>query len=289
LIAFNELWEVAFFTELLFNISNDVPGYQFQDNTQKQAVIDIITAVQSQEELHLLNANNALAHFNASIIQPCIYNAPVDNFQDAIKLAAVFTDVVLGTLGDIQAHLGQNGDSELIRGIAAVIGQEGEQNGFYRSLLGKIPSASPFLTASAREFAFSALNQGFIVPGSCPNSNIIDIPIFGALSLLTSNIQPQDQILRFSFPTTVQFNQWSQAQGLSLVYINQQNVPIVEPIIQAQVSDNSTVIFSAYFPFVENNMFGLTIAAVVQGPGPFTNVADVTKATLFGPALIEVG
>jgi hypothetical protein len=59
--------------------------------------------------------------------------------------------------------------------------------------------------------------------------------------------------------------------------------------MQAQVNNESTVTFSAYFPFVENNMFGLTIAAVVQGSGPFNGVADVTNTTLFGPALIEVG
>ncbi|KIW80142.1 hypothetical protein Z517_06757 [Fonsecaea pedrosoi CBS 271.37] len=288
LIAFNELFEVAFFTELLYNVTHNVAGYQFQDQNQRQTIIDAITAVQAQEELHALNANGALAHFNAGPIQPCKYEVPVSDFKSAINLAKTFTDVVLGTLGDVQTHFGQNGDNGLIRGVAAVIGQEGEQNGFYRNLLGLIPSGAPFLTASTREFAFSALNQDFVVAGSCPNINTIDLPIFGALNVLTQNIQPQDQQLQFSFTATGAYSQYaSNYHSLSLVYINQQNVPVVEPITQATVSGN-TVTFSANFPFTENDMFGLTIAAVVEGSGPFATVTDVAAATKFGPGLIEV-
>jgi hypothetical protein len=287
LIAFNELWEVAFFTELLANLTNEVPGYQFQDPNQRQALIAEITAVQAQEELHALNANGALAHFNAGPIQPCVYDAPVDNLQDALTLAQTFTDVVLGTLGDIQTLFGKNGDFGLIRGVAGVIGQEGEQNGFYRNLLNKLPSANPFLTASAREFAFSALNQDFVVPGSCPNANTISLPIFGALTLDTQNVQAQDQQLQFSFSASGQYSQYASGQGLSLVYINQQNVPVVLPITGAQ-NNGGTVTFSANFPFTENLMFGLTIAAVTSSAGPFADVDAVAKATLFGPALIEV-
>ncbi|KAK5206181.1 hypothetical protein LTR41_008050 [Exophiala xenobiotica] len=287
LIAFNELFEVAYFTELLANVTNNLPGYQFQDQNQKQTVIEALTAIQAQEELHQLNANGALAHFNAGPIQPCLYNAPVDNFQDAIALASTFTDVVLGTLGDVQVHFGQNGDAGLIRGVAAVIGQEGEQNGFFRELLGEIPSQAPFLTASAREFAFSALNQNFVVPGSCPNANTIALPIFGALALETPQVQAQDQQLQFSFQAAGQYSQYASGQGLSLVYINQQNVPVVVPIQGAQ-NNGGKVTFSANFPFSENLMFGLTIAAVTSNAGPFVDVDAVAKATLFGPALIEI-
>ena len=63
---------------------------------------------------------------------------------------------------------GQNGDAGNIRGFTASLGQEGEQNGFYRDLLGKLPSALPFLTASLRDFAFSALNQNFVIEGVSP-------------------------------------------------------------------------------------------------------------------------
>lgn len=101
LVAFNELFEVFYFTELLSNVTNNVPGYQFQDEKYREKIIKVLTAVQAQEELHALNANGALNRFNAGPIQACQYNAPVDNFHDAIFLASTFTDVVLGTLADI--------------------------------------------------------------------------------------------------------------------------------------------------------------------------------------------
>eukprot|EP01099_Mayorella_cantabrigiensis_P001566 TRINITY_DN1702_c0_g1_i1.p1 TRINITY_DN1702_c0_g1~~TRINITY_DN1702_c0_g1_i1.p1 ORF type:complete len:397 (+),score=48.93 TRINITY_DN1702_c0_g1_i1:245-1435(+) len=288
LIAFNELWEVAFFTELLSNITNNVPGYQFSDPNQRQAVINAITAVQAQEELHALNANGALAHFNAGPILPCQYVAPVDNFHDAIALASTFTDVVLGTLGDVVTHFGQNGDNGLIRGVASVIGQEGEQDGYYRSLLGNIPSANPFLTASVREFAFNAINQNFVVPGSCPNVNTINLPTFGALALNTpaAQITAQDSTLSFSFSAEGQWSQYASCEGLNVVLINQQNVPIVEPLTLTGAS-NGQVQFTANFPFVENKLFGLTIAVVAKGD-TFPDIVSVAANTVFGPAFINV-
>ena len=185
-IAFNELFEVAFFTELIQNITENKPGYDSIPN--RDEVLSILEVVQAQEELHELNANGAFNKFTGNTILPCEYVFPVDNFNDAIALASKFTDVVLGTLPDIQTIFANDGDNGLIRGVGSVIGQEGEQNGFYRLLQGLNPSALPFLTASSRDFAFSAINQNFVVPGSCPSIGLLDPPlkIFGTLSVLTS-------------------------------------------------------------------------------------------------------
>ena len=289
LIAFNELFEVAYFTELLYNVTNNVPGYAYQDQSERQQIIDAITAVVAQEKLHTLNANGALAKFNAGPIQPCTYKSPVSDLKTAISVARTFTDVVLGTLPDVQTHFGLNGDSGLIRGVGSVVAQEGEQNGFYRSLLGLIPSAAPFLTASTREFAFSALNQAFVVPGSCPNANTINLPVFGALSPSPQFLDPKDQDIQFSFSATGQYAQYAtNYQSLSLVFINQQNTPIVAQITGASADKSGTVSFSAHLPYNQFLMNGLTIAAVVEGSGPFASITDVVAATKFGPNLIEI-
>jgi len=292
LIAFNELFEVAYFTELLTNITTNVEGYQIHDHNAREYIIKALTAVQAQEELHVLNANGALAHFGAEPIKPCEYNFPVSNFKDAISLASTFTDVVLGTLQDVVSLFGADLDSGLIRGVASVIGQEGEQNGFYRELLDKIPSALPFLTTSTREFAFSALNQDFVVAGSCPNIGTIDLPIFEPLTIVTADIKAAEQDLQFSITATGKeygYAQWgSDCSGLSLVYINQQNVPVVEALKNVKVSDY-TITFDALFPF-NGTTFGngLTLAAVTNSSGPFTSADAVAKATIFGPGLIEI-
>jgi hypothetical protein len=283
LIAFNEIFEVAFFTSLIYNITNNVPGYSIGGEGVRDFVLNALTAVQAQEELHALNANGALAHFGASPIQPCQYKFPVSTFDDAIALASTFTDVVLGTLQDVQSKLATDGDSGLIRGIGSVIGQEGEQNGYYRTLLNKIPSALPFLTTSTREFAFSALNQNFVVPGSCPNVGEISLPIFAPLTVVTSDVQAKTQNLQFQFTTTSP----TSYSGLSLVYINQQNLPVVEPLLNPTQSGN-TISFSAAFPYDQFEMNGLTIAAVVNGSGPFASADAVAAATIAGPGLIEI-
>jgi len=285
LIAFNELAEVAFFTELISNITNKVDGYYYGDENTINTILSALTAVQAQEELHALNANGALKHFNQAPIQPCQYNFPVANLKDAIALASTFTDVVLGTLQDVQSLLGTDGDVGLIRGVASVIGQEGEQNGFYRNLLGKIPSALPFLTTSTREFAFSALNQGFVVPGSCPNINTISLPIFKTLNVDTAGIYAKQQTLEFSIARDSSISDYS---TFSIVYINQQNTPVVEMISDINVMGNK-VIFKANFPF-DGTTFGngLTIAALTTSAGPFANADAVAKATYAGPGLIEI-
>jgi hypothetical protein len=284
LIAFNELFEVAFFTSLINNITNNVAGFETGNSGVQQFVLQALTAVQAQEELHALGANGILTTAGQTAIQPCEYKFPTDTFQTAIDFARTFTDVVLGTLQDAQVGLNANGGdgAALIPLIGSVIGQEGEQNGYYRSLLNLIPSELPFLTRSAAPFAFSVLNQLVVVPGSCPNSNIIDLPIFGALAVNPPEPQPKDQDLTFTFT-----NNGTDVSSLSLVYINQQNLPIVEPLKDVQ-TNGDTVTFKAFFPWSKFIMNGLTISAVTNSAGPFQSADEVAAATLFGPGLIEV-
>lgn len=282
LIAFNELFEVAFFTSLIQNITNDVSGFEVPSPAIKNFVLQSLTAIQAQEELHALGANGILASAGATTIQPCKYKFPSNTFDTAINFARTFTDVVLGTLQDAQNGLGVNGDTELIALLGSVIGQEGEQNGYYRSLLDLIPSELPFLTRSTGPWAFSVLNQNVIVPGSCPNENVIDLPIFGALTVDTQNIQPKSQELQFTFK-----NNGTNTNDISLVYVNQQNLPVVEKPSNIQVSGDE-VTFQAYFPFNEFIMNGLTFAVVTDSAGPFASADAVAAATLFGPGLIEI-
>lgn len=285
LIAFNELFEVAFFTELLSNITNNVMGYEIGGGEDARTfMINALTAVQSQEELHVLNANGAITQFGGEAVEPCVYNFPVSNINDAITLAQTFTDVVLGTLQDVVSLFGTDGDAALIRGVSSVIGQEGEQNGWYRTFLGKIPSALPFLTTSTREFAFSAI-QGFVVPGSCPNLNSIKLQTFEPLTITTGNPEPRNQDLAFSVQISAA-DDWK--SSYSLTYINQQNLPINTPITNVNIVDK-TVTFTANFPYDAATFGnGMTIAAVTNSTGGFTSANDVAKVTVFGPGLIEI-
>ncbi|KAF2266501.1 hypothetical protein CC78DRAFT_531614 [Lojkania enalia] len=282
LIALNELFEVAFFNELVQNVTNRVHGYDLRAG--HEYALATLKAVVAQEELHALNANGALKKFGQEPIQPCQYDFPVSSFREAIALAATFTDVVLGTLQDVNQVFAKNGDDGLVRAVSSVIGNEAEQEGFYRTLLKKRPSSQPFLTTSARDFAFTAI-QSFILPGSCPNINTIPLKTFKPLNVLTEHIQPASQNLQFSFAKADAST--TDASALNIVYINQQNAPIVMSLQNAYEQDEQ-IVFQAPFPFQEFEMNGLTIAAVTKGAGPFANADVVANATLFGPGLIEI-
>ncbi|TVY44390.1 hypothetical protein LOCC1_G003482 [Lachnellula occidentalis] len=302
-IAFNELFEVAFFTSLINNITTGVDGFKISNATTQKLLLDDLTAIQAQEELHALNANGALKANKQDPIQPCQYVFPTTNLEDAIALASKFTDIVLATLPDVQTRFAENGDNGLIRGVGSVIGQEGEQNGFFRQFgKGKIPSALPFLTAGTRNFAFSALNQNFIAPGTCPNLKDItddkDIAIFAPLAVETDggNLEPQTQNVKFSFAVKEVKSEWkgtnSDWSGLSLVYINQQNAPVSEKFMNVQLTEGTQgiiITFEACFPF-DGVGFGngLTLAAVVPSSSDISSVVTVSAATLAGPGLIEV-
>jgi hypothetical protein len=297
-IAFNELFEVAFFTELVQNITTSVAGYGPSDIPDRDEVLRTLQAVVAQEELHEINANGAFKAFTGNTIQPCEYKFPVDNFHDAIALASTFTDVVLSTLPDIQTIFAENNDDGLIRGVGSVIGQEGEQNGFYRHLLGKLPSALPFLTGGARDFAFNGILQNFVVPGTCPSLDLLvqsGLTQFNVLKVLTTDFALEDITADFSLETGFPASGNSfvaknpPSSGNYLTYINQQNKPFSVKIENEQVDQETGAIkFTALFPGKTNDLNGLTIAAVTSSAGPFSSPDDVAAVTLFGPGLIEV-
>jgi len=240
-------------------------------------------------------------------ILPCEYDFPSSNFTSAIALASTFTDVVLSTLPDIQFRFGNDNDAGLIRGVGSVIGQEGEQNGFYRQILKKVPSALPFLTAGARDFALSAIVQNFVVKNSCPSLGVLEptLTIFEPLTVVTDPSQitsDMDSVIEFSIEFSIEsVPSMSKAKrdympksyytaegmnGLQVTYINQQNVPLSYEFEVISIN-NGLITFRAPFPGETHEMNGLTIAAVTHG-GNFTDPDLVAQMTQFGPGLIEV-
>ncbi|OAL05086.1 hypothetical protein IQ06DRAFT_291024 [Phaeosphaeriaceae sp. SRC1lsM3a] len=283
LIALNELFEVAYFTEFAYNISNKVPGYDL-GNSHPYAV-DTLNSIVAQEKLHELSANGALAAFKAPVIQPCKYSFPVTDFRSAVQLAATFTDLVLGTLQDVAEVLAESGDTGLVRTIASVIGNEGEQEGFYRLILSKRPSAKPFLTSATRDFAFSAI-KSFVVPNSCPNIDTIKLKTFLPLNVESTNIKAQTQNLKFSWSKTADTAKLD-IKTLKVVYLNGLTQPIVKEL-QNVVVGTDKVTFEAAFPYDEFVLDGLTIAAVTTGADQFDSPRNVSQHAVFGPGIIQI-
>ncbi|KAE8168242.1 hypothetical protein BDV40DRAFT_294789 [Aspergillus tamarii] len=125
--------------------------------------------------------------------------------------------------------------------------------------------------------------QAFIIPRSCPNLDDIALTMFKPLDILTPP-QTKTQFILVSWESGYKVK----GDKLWLTYINQLNVPIVEELKIVLSKDGKKVIAKALFPYHENLMTGLTIAAVTKSVGPFASVNDVTQETLFGPGLIIV-
>ncbi|CAF9920630.1 MAG: hypothetical protein GOMPHAMPRED_002095 [Gomphillus americanus] len=272
LIAFNEIFEVAYFTSLVNNITSGVSGYESAD----KELLNTLTAIIAQEELHALGANAVLKTAGYPTIAPCEYVFPVDNLNDALAFATTFTDLVLGTLQTALTAFGLDQDTEFLGLVGGVIGQEGEQVGYLRSGAGKIASALPFLTVGGPVWANSALNQLVVVPGSCPST--LPIPVLKPLKV-SKITEAKTQTITFTYPG-------SEYKGYSLSYINQQNKPLVYPITNAKVS-GGFVTFDTTFQYADNLLNGLTIASIVKGVGPMTPTEVQTNA-IAGPALIEL-
>jgi len=283
LIALNEIFEVAYFNELINNITSGVKGYECKGMDTKYA-LKALTAIRNQEELHAIGANAILSNAGREPIKPCKYQFPVNTYESAIALAATFTDLVLSVLPLAQTTFATDGGQEtgLIQLVGSIIAQEGEQDGWFRYVQGKNPSAAPFLTASNPAFAFTAL-QSFIVPGSCPNIENLkkNIPTFGALTVV-SGPADKDTTTTFSVAGSVD------AHKNSIVYLSGQNAPVTVPIYHVSKRHGQTY-FQAEFPFSSDSFAkGLTVAALVKGTKKFASNAAVAAATVYGPGLIEI-
>lgn len=302
LVAFGETIESVFFEELITNITLNLPGYDRIPN--RDFTLRTLKSMLATEELHALNAQNALKHFGKDQIQPCQYKFPVSSFDEAITFISTTTDFVQGVLGDIINKAASANDAGFTRGVAGALSNEGEQDGWFRFILGQRPNQKPFNTISTREYAFSKL-QDLVVPGSCPNANEIDLPVFQPLNAnnppaktvdidFTFSLRPvraapgkTNSVQSFATSNVNDFahkyqNNWS---GLTISYLNGQDAPITQKLKSLRIEgDEVTVV--AEFPFDEFKMFGLSVAALTVGDN-FANQDEMVKATLFGPALLE--
>ncbi len=182
--------------------------------------------------------------------------------------------------------------NDIVRLISSVIGQEGEQNGYYRSTLGSIPSEKPFLTTVPAAFAFSAL-QLFVVPNSCPfNLSEINLPILPPLATNggpVAVLEPKDQMLSFTanLSDSTKAQQYvNKTSGLYLTYTVGQQIPFSVPATNITWA-NETISFQANFPYKEYVMDGFSHGALTTTNKSATADAVVDVA-LAGPAVLQV-
>ncbi|KAL5003081.1 hypothetical protein BDV10DRAFT_155512 [Aspergillus recurvatus] len=282
LLAFQEHVEVAFFHQLVGNITRNISGYTFINDAEREFALRSLMTTLAQEEIHALTANNALRHFGIPPIEPCRYWFPVSSIDEAIALATTFTSHSIATLQDITERFAAHGDASLARIMTGIIGSKGAQQGWFRTFQDKHPSEVPTLTTSDVSFAFTWANS-FALPGTCPNLGDIKLRTFESLEIMTRP-EPRTHKIQIS---------WSHGPDESkenllwVAYINQQNVPIVAPL-QVVACDGYRTTADVIVPYDDFLLNGLTVMAVVNRRGPFANAEAVARATVYGPALFIV-
>ncbi|KAL8788961.1 MAG: hypothetical protein Q9213_001370 [Squamulea squamosa] len=310
LLANNELFEVAFFDQLLTNITTNVPGYCANDTAplNRDLLIKSITAIKNQEELHAIGANAFLLSAKQAPIQPCQYTFPVSNFKNAILFAQTFTDLALSTIPSIQLLFARDGGEEAPNALTlgSILAQEGQQDGFFRYTQRKPPSAAPFLTGGSPSIAFNALRK-LIVRDSCPLPlSTLGLPEWGSLEWSENGLWANDYIkpppepawpnwitihpsLRNNNTFTFSAVGFEAPDTSSLVYLSGQNLPVVVSIDNFQRFRGSNYNeFRAKFPVESGFANGLTIAVLVNGKGPFANAEAVASAAILGPVVFEL-
>ncbi|KAL5044544.1 hypothetical protein BDW71DRAFT_215597 [Aspergillus fruticulosus] len=282
LLAFQEHVEVAFFHQLVGNITRNISGYTFINDAEREFALRSLMTILAQEEVHALTANNALQNFGIPPIEPCRYSFPVSSIDEAIALATTFTSHSLATLQDITERFAAHGDVSLARIMTGIVGSKGTQQGWFRTFQDKYPSEVPVLTTSDVAFAFTWANS-FALPGTCPNLGDIKLRIFEPLEIMTRP-EPRTHKIQVS---------WSHGPDESkenllwVAYINQQNTPIVAPL-QVVACDGLKSTADVVVPYDDFLLNGLTVMAVVNRRGPFANAEAVARATVYGPALFIV-
>ncbi|CAD0085723.1 unnamed protein product, partial [Aureobasidium vineae] len=270
LIAFAELFQVAYYTSLYNNITRSVSGYAVPGQIEP-FLLSVLEKTIAQEELHALSANAVLNAAGYDSVQPCQYVFPFDNFFAAIDFATIFSDVVIGTYQNFQTTLAVNGDSGYIALMASIAGSTN-------------PAELPFLSISTGPWAYAALTHHVVVKDSCPNADAIKVPSFGDLFLTNSspNVSLTTTELAFAF-----VNNGKKPTDLRLVYTNAQNIPIVKKLENVKTTGNF-VSFTVPFSYSDTIMSGMTMCWVTSKNGDFSSANGVTAASLFGPAILNI-
>lgn len=266
----------------------------------------VFKTVLAQEEIHAISANAALKSAGAPTIAPCgSYHFPATTFEEGVLFADEVTALVLGVLQNVASTFAKSDDARGLVGlVASVVGQEGEQRGYYRRVGKHVPSSLPFGTQANVQLAWNALQQ-FV--SDCPSAKDIKLK---AGEPVTVVFPPKESVaattvLSFKANTTTapppagtdanqDKNKHPPAPGASsyfVTYINQLNTPVTVP---AKINNPphgakpapGTVEIMAPFPLHEHKLNGLTLALVGTQKGPFATLEDAVKGSVAGPGLI---
>ncbi|KAF7551964.1 hypothetical protein G7046_g7557 [Stylonectria norvegica] len=325
LILLNEFFEVAYFEALRKNVTKKRTGFELgyetalrtngtrYENNQTRAEIRMeqnLNVLLNQEKMHAIAAQQVLKANHAVRPPPCRYRCHVNNLEEALRHAETFTAVGMGVLQTVSVILSEENQSDVVRILSSIIGQEGEQNGYFRELLGYVPTEAPFLTNVPLEYAYSVL-QRYTLQCSYTKTKIEDD--FTMTKFPTLDVEDQEILTMTANETSLKFvasldheaikklDQLNISQArpvpgqltfpvplpkdkLFMTYLNGQRMHSVD--LEEGSLNDSILTTKASFPCKKENWRGLTIAALTT-TNKFADYDELVNNTIAGPGLIQ--
>ncbi|KAK0123976.1 hypothetical protein ONS95_008964 [Cadophora gregata] len=276
LLATLENIEAFFYSDAIHNLTN---GIFTTEPSIFDDVVDVISKIAAQEEVHVATVSGVLLESSAPVIPPCNYTFPSTTFEEFLAVANLLTSANLGSVIGAQEQLGTSNPS-IGPSTTAILGAETRHDAFLRILHGLVPNPAPFDTAIPIAWAYN-IGLSFIVPGSCPVE--VALPTYPALK--------EDPTLPWAFanatyPETMSFS-WDNQQvwvvretgkQLYAAWLNQFNQPVYTPVTKLGAGSGIAA--------VPKGMNGVAyVALTTQQPATFD---DLQTATLVGPLAVAV-
>lgn len=267
-VNFLENFESAFFGAAIEWIGG------WNHNGQYDKLLEVVTVIQAQEQVHVATAEGILKNFNRKTFKPCTYNfKEVRNIDDFVNLANFITVTGIGGVINLIAGLAVT-DPELVTGPASILGNEARQDAFFRTAgLGlDLPQPAAFDT---RISAGYALNLASAFVSNCEGN----MPSFKKIPALKAEVDQKftgsSGPISFSFDSKQVKNM---TNSVFIGWVNQANV--------VQYT-NAKVIGGQIESTIPEGLAGVAFAALTnQNQAP--DVGNLTVATLAGPAPVRI-
>ncbi|KAH7321154.1 hypothetical protein B0I35DRAFT_450627 [Stachybotrys elegans] len=286
----------GFFAQMWNNVTNNDPGYEIFVAEDRNVILEVIDTAIAQEQVRALRGMSILSAAGAYVPEPCVYGTNAATYIDAVDTSQTLLTLATGFQQNLAKVLAREEQYELLQQEMSIAGPIGEESGFFRANLFRLPNEGPFTTYVPAVFMWSYIRAfGLLGGGHCDwDLNTIAMPVVADLrpgGRRRLFVPAEDQDLLFQ----VDWNQVTapgagayvggDGSGLYLTWIVGQLEPFSVSV--NNVTWNGRLMtFFASFPFTENVMSGTSIAALTT-TNTFDSVEDIVDSALAGPGIVQ--
>ncbi|KAF2425533.1 hypothetical protein EJ08DRAFT_594389 [Tothia fuscella] len=273
LLATLENIEAFFYAEAIHNLTTG--AYTLPDNSTYVETVEVISKIAAQEAVHVATVGAVLRLNFATVVPPCQYAFPVQDFGHFLTVANLLTSTNFGSVIGVQEQLSGT-DLAIASSTTSIIAVEARHDAFLRIMHGLIPNPSPFDSGLPVAWAYN-IGLQLIVPGSCP----VEVPLPTYPQLFIDGAPSWENWAPDTYPETMGFKwddqqEWVTREAGKQIYaawVNLYNQPVYTNVTvsgkgvgTAEVpKDMQAVAYVALTTLMPDNFAGLQ-DATLAGP-----------------------